>query len=90
MDGKTALIIVDVQNDFCHGGSLAVEGSLEIIPLINQLRKNPKFDYIVLTQDCHPQNHISFASNHPGESLFSTITVEKTGRDQVMWPDHCV
>jgi nicotinamidase/pyrazinamidase len=89
---KTALIIVDMQNDFCKpAGSLAVEGSLEIIPLINQLRElSEKFDYIVMTRDCHPQNHVSFGSNHPGKDLFSLITVPDTGREQVMWPDHCV
>ena len=88
---KTALIIVDMQNDFCKpNGSLAVNGSLDIIPLINQIRENPKFDYIVLTQDWHPQDHVSFGSNHPGKELFSNIIVPETQREQVMWPDHCV
>ena len=89
-DKKTALIIVDMQNDFCAGGSLAVGGSLEIIPTINELRKNAKFDYIVRTRDWHPQDHVSFGSNHPGEALFSQITIAETGHPQVMWPDHCV
>ena len=87
---KAALIIVDVQNDFCQGGSLAVTGSLEIIPVINQLRQNPKFECVVRTRDWHPQDHVSFASNHPGKDLFTMITVPETGRQQVMWPDHCV
>ena len=66
----TALIIVDMQNDFCDGGSLAVTGSLNTIPVINRLRENTKFDFIVTTRDYHPQNHVSFASNNPGASLF--------------------
>merc|ERR1712110_82115 len=88
--GKTVLMIVDMQNDFCEGGSLAVGGSLEIIPVINQLRENQKFDHIVKTRDWHAQDHVSFGSNHPGKELFSLIKVEETGQDQVMWPDHCV
>ena len=80
-----------MQNDFCKpDGSLAVEGSLEIIPLINQLRESDKFDFVAMTRDWHPQNHVSFGSNHPGKDLFSLIKVPETGRDQVMWPDHCV
>lgn len=87
---KAALFIVDVQNDFCEpSGSLAVKGSLEIIPLINKLRENPKFDYIVTSRDWHPQNHCSFASNN-GKPLFSLHVIPETGREQVMWPDHCV
>ena len=89
--GKTALIIVDMQNDFCEpDGSLAVKGSLEIIPLINKLRESKNFDMIVTTRDWHAQNHVSFCSNHKDEKLFSLITVPETGRKQVMWPDHCV
>lgn len=87
---KKALIIVDMQNDFCEGGSLAVGGSLDIIPIINELRKNAKFDFIFKTRDWHPQDHVSFGSNHPGEALFSEITIAETGHPQVMWPDHCV
>ena len=80
---KTALIIVDMQNDFCQpDGSLAVEGSLEIIDKINKLREEiDKFDYIVMTRDWHPQNHVSFGSNHTGKDLFSKITVQETGRE---------
>mgnify|MGYP002635364216 CR=1 FL=1 len=84
----SALIIVDMQNDFCEGGSLAVGGSLETIPIINDLRS--KFETIITTRDWHAQDHVSFQSNHPGETLFSLITVKETGREQVMWPDHCV
>lgn len=68
---KTALMIIDMQNDFCEGGSLAVTGSFEIIPIINQLRESTKFDFVVKTRDWHPQNHVSFGSNHPGSKLFS-------------------
>ena len=64
IDEKTALIIIDVQNCFLKGGSLAVEGGNEIIPLINQLRE--KFETVILTQDWHCEKHISFASVHPG------------------------
>ena len=86
---KSALIIVDMQNDFCEGGSLAVNGSLDIIPTINELREK-NFDYVVMTRDWHPQDHVSFCSNHEGQNLFSHIVVPETGRGQVMWPDHCV
>ena len=84
----SALIIVDMQNDFCEGGSLAVTGSLEIIPLVNQLRD--KFDIVIRTRDWHPADHVSFGANHPGKDLFSLIVVPETGKEQVMWPIHCV
>lgn len=87
--GKSALIIVDVQNDFCEGGSLAVPNGNDVIPVINKLRRQKDWDLIVLTQDFHPQNHTSFASNHEGVAVFSVITLED-GTTQVMWPDHCV
>ena len=88
---KSALFIVDVQNDFCEpDGSLKVSGSLDIIPLINKLRENSKFHCIVTSRDWHPQNHCSFASNNPGKNLFEAVTIAETGRPQVMWPDHCV
>ena len=80
------LIIIDVQNDFMPGGSLAVPQSELIIPIINQLL--PKFDLIVATQDWHPQNHQNFASNHTGGKPFEKIRVH--GREQTLWPDHCV
>ena len=70
-----------MQNDFCEGGSLAVNDSLTIIPNINDLRKNKFFDVIVTSRDWHPQDHVSFHSNHPPETkLYSEITVEETGR----------
>lgn len=93
---KRALIIVDVQNDFCEGGSLAVPGSEEvshilhqIIELINNLRKNTIFDKVILTKDFHPQDHVSFASNHPTEKVFSEITlpngVKQVLRDNIRY-----
>ena len=81
-----ALIIVDVQYDFIPGGALAVPGGDEIIPVINQL--SPQFDLIVATQDWHPGNHGSFASNHPGQSPGDIISLN--GLTQILWPDHCV
>ncbi len=81
-----ALIIVDVQNDFLPGGSLAVSGGDEIIPVINRLQE--KFDFIVATQDWHPADHGSFASNHPGMKVGEFI--ELNGVQQILWPDHCV
>lgn len=81
-----ALIIVDVQNDFLPGGSLAVNNGDQIIPYINQLSK--KFDLVVTTQDFHPANHKSFASNNPGKKIGELGVLN--GQMQVMWPDHCV
>ncbi len=86
---KKALLIIDVQNDFLEGGSLAVGDSMPIIPLINSLRTRPEYSLIVLTQDWHPANHSSFASNHDGAELFSMVKTPR-GADQVAWPDHCV
>lgn len=81
-----ALIIVDVQNDFTTGGRLAVDGGEEIIPLVNMIQD--EFELIVATQDWHPQDHKSFASNHPGKDPFDKILLN--GLEQVLWPDHCV
>ena len=86
----SAIIVVDVQNDFCEGGSLPVPGSLSILDKINEEIKNPKYNLVVYTADWHLKTHISFASNHPGKELFSTITIEKTGQTQTLWPDHCI
>jgi nicotinamidase/pyrazinamidase len=83
---RDVLIVVDVQYDFLPGGSLAVAGGDEIVPLINTLAK--RFTNVVLTQDWHPANHISFASQHAGKSAFETI--ELPYGQQVLWPDHCV
>lgn len=84
---KKALIIVDVQNDFCEGGALAVPDADSIIPYINLLTAENDYDQVVLTQDWHPANHRSFASNN-GKSVGETISLN--GVPQFMWPDHCV
>ncbi len=80
------LIVVDMQYDFLPGGSLAVAGGDEIVPLINTLAK--KFTNVVLTQDWHPSDHISFASQHEGKNPFDIIDLPYG--QQVLWPDHCV
>ncbi|QQR36554.1 bifunctional nicotinamidase/pyrazinamidase [Devosia oryziradicis] len=80
------LVIVDVQYDFLPGGSLAVAGGDEIVPLINTLAR--KFTNVVFTQDWHPADHISFASQHYGKEPFETV--ELPYGTQVLWPDHCV
>jgi nicotinamidase/pyrazinamidase len=81
-----ALIIVDVQNDFCPGGALAVAGGDEIIAGINKLQE--KFPLVVATQDWHPADHASFASNHALKKPFESIELD--GLLQVLWPDHCI
>ena len=83
---KTALLVIDVQNDFCPGGALQVAGGNEIIPGINQ--EMTKYDYIILTQDWHPKGHSSFATSHYGGKPLDVI--EMPYGDQVLWPDHCV
>ncbi|MET4108110.1 bifunctional nicotinamidase/pyrazinamidase [Hymenobacter sp. UYP22] len=82
----TALLLIDIQNDFLPGGSLAVAGGNEILPLVNQLQ--PRYELVVATQDWHPARHHSFASQHPGQAVFSQI--ELHGLPQTLWPDHCV
>lgn len=84
---KKALIIVDMQNDFCENGALAVPEANSIIPYINLLMKENEYDEIVLTQDWHPADHKSFASNN-GQNVGDTIILN--GIPQFMWPDHCV
>lgn len=81
-----ALIIIDLQHDFLPGGSLEVKNSDIVIPVINSI--SPKFDLVIATQDWHPENHSSFASNNTGAKPFETI--ELNGMDQIMWPDHCI
>src|SRR5215472_9378406 len=80
------LLIVDVQNDFCPGGALAVPQGDQIVPVVNRLAA--KFAHVILTQDWHPRSHASFASSHPGRQPFDAIDVSY-GR-QILWPDHCV
>lgn len=82
----TALIVVDVQNDFCPGGALAVGGGHAVVPVINALV--PRYEQVVVTQDWHPRGHASFASAHPGREPFQTIDMPYG--TQVLWPDHCV
>lgn len=84
---KKALIIVDVQNDFCQGGSLEVPQANQIIPYINLLMQENSYDQIILTQDFHPAGHKSFASSNRAQ-IGDTIDLE--GHAQFMWPDHCV
>ena len=84
--GHRALIIVDMQNDFSPGGALPAEGGDQIIGLINRLQE--EFNLVVATQDWHPENHGSFASNHPGRKPGEVI--ELNGLNQELWPDHAV
>ena len=81
-----ALLVIDMQNDFCPGGALAVARGDEIIPRINALLA--EYAVRVLTQDWHPSDHASFAANHPGAAPFSTIPMPYGA--QVLWPSHCV
>jgi nicotinamidase/pyrazinamidase len=80
------LILIDIQNDFIPGGSLPVPRGNEIIKLVSELQGS--FELVVATQDWHPDNHKSFATQHPGKKQFETISLH--GLDQVLWPDHCV
>jgi nicotinamidase/pyrazinamidase len=82
----SALVVIDVQNDFCPGGALAVAGGDEIIPVVNRLIA--EHEHVVLTQDWHPAGHSSFASSHAGKNPFETV--EMTYGTQTLWPDHCV
>ena len=84
---KKALIVVDIQNDFCKGGSLEVAGAESVIPFVNKLIKEGKYDDVIFTQDFHPKEHKSFAVNN-GQQVGEII--ELNGIQQVMWPEHCV
>ncbi len=86
MTDSDVLLVVDIQNDFCPGGRLAVPAGDEIVPLVNGLA--PRFQHVVLTQDWHPAGHGSFASSHTGRSPFEVVTFPYG--PQVLWPDHCV
>ena len=81
-----ALILIDIQNDFCPGGALAVNEGNEIVSVVNNIQK--KFSVKILTQDWHPENHKSFASNHSGKDPFSSINMSYGL--QILWPDHCI
>jgi nicotinamidase/pyrazinamidase len=86
MSSLSALVVIDVQYDFCEGGALAVKGASEIIDPINQMM--PGFDTIVLSQDWHPKDHQSFAKNHVGKFAYDLIKMPYG--PQILWPTHCV
>lgn len=81
-----ALVVIDVQNDFCPGGALAVDGGDAIVPRINAMMAD--FDAVILTQDWHPADHSSFAPSHPGRAPFDVIDMPYG--PQVLWPAHCI
>ena len=83
---EDCLLVIDVQNDFCEGGQLAVPDGDAVVGTINQLIE--QFDTVVATQDWHPANHLSFAAQHEGKSPFDIITMPYG--EQTLWPDHCV
>lgn len=83
---EAVLLVIDVQNDFCPGGSLPVPEGDKIVPLINKIME--RFGAVVATADWHPENHVSFASRHKGKRPFDSIEVN--GIKQVLWPDHCI
>jgi nicotinamidase/pyrazinamidase len=86
MKNKSVLLVIDVQNDFCPGGNLAVNGGDKVASLINTISHD--FDHVVLTQDWHPEGHSSFASQHKGHAPFTQI--EMLYGPQTLWPDHCI
>ena len=81
---KTALILVDIQNDFCPGGPLAVAEGDQIVPIVNSLRESLRPDVVAMTQDWHPADHTSFITNNPGETVY-----KQRADGQMMWPNHC-
>jgi len=83
---RDVLLVIDVQNDFCTEGALAVPQGEQAIPAINRIAR--VFEHVILTQDWHPAGHISFASSHPDKSPYDVITAEYG--EQILWPDHCV
>jgi nicotinamidase/pyrazinamidase len=83
---QDVLLVIDVQNDFCSGGNLAVPHGEDVVPVINRLAA--RFEHVVLTQDWHPAGHLSFASSHPGRKPYDTILAPYGA--QILWPDHCV
>jgi nicotinamidase/pyrazinamidase len=86
MNDNSVLLVMDVQNDFVPGGALAVPRGDEVAPIVNRLAA--RFANVILTQDWHPPNHISFASRHAGRKPFETV--ELSYGTQILWPDHCV
>lgn len=88
MKDKNCLLIIDLQNDFCQGGSLAVPKAEESIQKVNEIREKFNFDFVAHTQDSHPLKHVSFATTHQQEP-FTYVTLEN-GKQQKLWPQHCV
>jgi nicotinamidase/pyrazinamidase len=86
LTGSDALLVVDIQDDFCPGGRLGVPRGDEVVPIVNRVAA--KFTNVLLTQDWHPPGHLSFASSHPGKRPYETI--EASYGPQVLWPDHCI
>lgn len=84
--GTDALVVIDVQQDFCSGGALAVPQGEDVVPTANALMD--EFETVVLTQDWHPPRHSSFASEHSGKQPFDTVRMDYG--EQILWPDHCV
>lgn len=83
---RDVLLVIDVQNDFCPGGALAVAAGDEVVPAINRLSR--RFAHALLTQDWHPGGHRSFASSHPGQAPYASLELDYG--PQTLWPDHCV
>lgn len=83
---QKALLLVDLQNDFCKGGALYVPDADAVIPIVNQLQRY--FDHIIASKDWHPADHISFANQHPGSKIGDTVKVGEI--EQILWPVHCV
>lgn len=86
IQAKKALILVDLQNDFCSGGRLAVPRGEEVMPVANRLQ--PLFDLVIATKDWHPAGHVSFVSTHPGHRVGDLVMVDNI--PQELWPDHCI
>jgi nicotinamidase/pyrazinamidase len=86
VEAGDVLLVIDVQNDFCPGGALAVPDGDAIVPVVNRIARH--FPDVVMTQDWHPKGHLSFASAHPGREPFATV--ELAYGAQTLWPDHCV
>ncbi len=85
---QAALIVIDMQNDFCEGGALAVTGGNAIVPKINQIRD--RFSTVIFTKDWHPKNHLSFATEHAGKKPGDCVRLPESGVTQILWPPHCV
>jgi nicotinamidase/pyrazinamidase len=85
---NNCLVVIDLQNDFCEGGAIPIDGATQVVEKVNCIREKHKFDYVCLTQDTHPIDHVSFAETH-SLSAGETVTLEN-GKKQKLWPNHCV